>query len=358
MGRLDELYKNLSSDDINIVSESLENRTLFKRIYELMCLKEINKNTIKVFLEKYHLTSASFNYLVAYYISSIATEQQLSRIKYYKHYRKIRNSKYYQKIIQRILDEKDIDQKKKLLQEYSDVYSINAFKFGEKTNQMNKIKETNIVYQQMLAETKKASKSIVTEETKLIGLTHIKEKFLAVDRKINQKEYHLQKELKELQDAIYYMTKKLSDKEVKLYKNELLKYYDCILNRVVFSYCEDPTSFNVLTYYYITDVEPHYLLKRTMDSGLSLYGKLLKKTTPAHNHSFKATYVPTITPTYFQNIGKYSYQGVTLNAEDLVEIYHQMDVCLPKNEFVFMEYVKEYIRKNKEQLLNEKKLIK
>lgn len=358
MSNLDVLYKKLSTDEQNVVEKSLSNSTLLNKLYKLLCLKEIPQTLKQGFLEKNGLTDKSFNYLISHFILHMASDHQKRRIQFYNHYRKIRDPKCYQKIIQKILDEQDLVEKKKLLKEYREIYGVNVNNFGNETNQRAKIKETNILYQQMIDEIKKRKKSSVMEETRLKGLANIKEKFLEVEQKINRKEYHLQKELKELQNIIYKERRVLTKEEIELFNSNVLKYYDCILNCVVSLYDADPVSFNVLTYYYITDVEPHYLLKKTTDSDLSLYGKLLKKTTPAHSNSFNAVFVSNINVNYFQNIEKYQYQGVTLDRNDLLELYDQMDDYLPKNEYVFMEFVRDYIRKNKDLLLNEKKLIK
>ncbi len=357
MGKLEKLYQDLSIDEKEVVEKSLDNTILLNKIYRIMCSKEIKLADKKSFLEKNNLTVKSFNYLVVYFISVVATDNQKEKIKYYNYYRKIRDPKYYQKIIQKILDEEDLVEKKNLLQEYSEIYSVNATKFGEETNQSMKIKETNYLYYQVLDDMN-VKKKYLSETTKVKYLKNLKQSVLEIEQKIKQEKYHLKKDLKKVQTDIQKVSSFICSEEVQLYKSKIQQYYECILKQIVSVYENDPDNFNVLSYYGVTDVEPHYLLKKTLDNSLPLYNILLKKLIPAHENSYRAVYVSFLGPAYFQNIKTYHYQGVTLDANDLLELYHQMDDCLPKNEFVFMEFVRDYIRKNKDLFLNEKKRIK
>lgn len=338
-------YDKLSDAEKLLVDEILKDEKNIKRLYRIGCYVEDFNECAKMFCKEHNINVNTFRCLMEE-IKPLLKERQVQRLESAKESRLVfKKYSNYGKIITAIVNEKNKKVQKKLLLKHRDVFSKCCNKYAEETGKYKEIKELVIFYRTVLEEEqleKTSSRDYITINSLRKSVIDLKDKF-------EQNNCYLDMNLKIVNGRIDYITKKTDEynQELNEYRELVKNIIDYIKNLILTECSENYEQFNARHYYSITNIEPMSLFaKESKDENNLLVQRIIKRA-----HLLRSTYdirPKIISNTFFVNNNSYTYQGVTLEKEELLEIFNTIPDEVPKTEFIFYEYCKDYIIRKKE----------
>lgn len=352
--KINELYAKLTENEKNIVAIYKHDLKVLTWIYENASNEQIDTKEIQYFCKKNMVSKKVYNYLLAYYLNEYATPNQVDKLITAVKYRKKIGANTYKRIIQNIINEVDEEEQKRLLHEYKTIYSFHATKFAEETGQYDEIKHLNILYREMLKSVPPKNKNIISHKATEKYFVLLDEAMINIDKKLSSYNYYIDDEMQTVRDTLNYLASHVKPERLQSYRTHMKKYYNIVAAEVLKSAEMNPEQFGVVDYYSITNINPLRLFRTTNQKHSPLVLKIICKLSSYKERNYGATPMM-IDETYFNQIGKYSYLGMTVTMEEMMMVYHQMNPEIPKNEYIYMEFLKDYIKKKKDKTICLKK---
>ena len=315
-----------------------ELRFIFRKTVE----EFLSKPDLKLFCQKYGYDVKTFNKGIKDYVEHYA---EPSEIKTYEKYKKFLN---YEKVFNFLLKTNNQEKMEEVLNYYIDCYGqMRKTYISLHSVSSSSLKKVDMAYRKCLENIKgkeDGRKNIEKKPMPQLLIDKFDAIFTEVDNQIQNNCYYVSDLLdkaRKLASSKFYL-------DLDKYRDKINYYYKVVLDCVLSEYEKQPESFTLIDYFYITDVQPKYLLRevsfRENKENVDRKNKcnnILRQICNGYQlnlyfEKFNANNISLIISNYKLNDGQ-------LSSNDMLELYEFMkEENLPKYNTLLIELVKKY----------------